>query len=188
MQTDETHISDHTLWHRQAGDLLAQARAVEDEARRGELHDRVHELRAFIAATPAETPAGLATQISLAIEADEAGSMLGELELAALRSAHEALAARDDDGALMALWRSYLDAWHEADASDGEAEAAMDRIMALETQVARMPAHGAAGALVHLRLALFQRDPDAAMRLFVRRELSAAWLDPHTRLAIEALA
>ena len=187
MQTTQ-NIADHVIWRQEADDLLAQARAVEDDARRGELHDRAHELRAFIAATPATDSAGIAAQISLAIEADDAGSMPGELELTALRTAHEALTARDDDGALMALWRSYLDAWHEADAAADESEPLMARLMALEAQAARMPAHGAAGALVHLRLGLFQRDPDAAMRLFVRREPSAAWLDPHVRLAIEGLA
>ena len=187
MQTTQ-NIADHLIWRQEVDDLLARARATEDDAERDELHERAHLVRSFIAATPAETPAGIAAQISLAIEADEAGCMLGELELAALRSAHEALAAQDDDGALMALWRSYLDAWHEADAADDEAEPIMARLMVLEAQAARMPAHGASGALAHLRMALFMRDPDSAVRLFVRREPSAAWLDPHTRLAIEALA
>lgn len=187
MQTTQ-NIADHVIWRQEADDLLAQARAVEDDARRGELHDRAHELRAFIAATPATDSAGIAAQISLAIEADDAGSMPGELELTALRTAHEALTARDDDGALLALWCSYLDAWHEAEAADDEAEAIMDRIMALEERVRHMPAHGAVGALAHLHVSLFVRDPDSAVAMFVRREPSAAWLDPHVRLAIEALA
>ena len=187
MQTTQ-NIADHLTWRQEVDDLLAQARSVEDDAERDELHERAHLVRSFIAATPADSPAAIAAQIALVIEADDAGSVPGEVEMTALRTAHEALASRGDDGPLMALWAEYVATWHEADAADDEAEPIMARLMALEAQAARMPAHGAAGALVHLRLALFQRHPDEAMRLFVRREPSAAWLDPHVRLAIEGLA
>ena len=48
--------------------------------------------------------------------------------------------------------------WITVHESDDEAEAIMDRIMALEERVRHMPAHGAVGALAHLHVSLFVRD------------------------------
>lgn len=185
MQTTQ-NIADHLIWRQEVDDLLARARATESEAERVELYDRAHALRCYVASTPTDSPAGIAAQISLAIEADDAGSQLGPVEITALETARDALASQDD-GVLVELWRTYLSAWRAAEADDGEADAAMARIEALEHQAESMPAHGPAGIAVHLRLSLFQRCPDSGVDLLIRRSNPPLpWLDPYSRHAIAA--
>ena len=83
----------HPAWASKAAALRAQLAKAETSGLSDDesepLYDALHVLEELIASTPAATPVGIATQVhmALACEKDGSMSMLGDVELTALRQA-----------------------------------------------------------------------------------------------------